>query len=244
MKTKQVKEDTSWKYEIYDRIFNFIGHLITPEWDNKLLGISKFPVKTILDIGANNGQFARKVSKIFPKANIYSFEPIPRAFKHLQKWAEKQDNRVKVYQLALSDREQDLEINLHKQFSASSSFLPTTELSETKFPMTKEQEKILVSQKKLDDIFCDNEESLIPDILVKLDVQGYEDKVIQGGYKTFERSRACIVEISLDKLYQGQADFKTIFSLLSNLGYEYKGNIDQIKDKDGHIIFLNAVFIK
>ena len=103
--------------------------------------------------------------------------------------------------------------------------------------MTQKQEKIMVAQQKLDEVAIANGKDLISDILIKLDVQGYEDKVIAGGIETFKRSKACIVEISLDKLYD-------IFSLLSNLGYEYKGNIDQVNDRDGHIIFFNAVFIK
>jgi len=237
-------ELSSWQYEISDRLFNFVGNILTPSWDARLLGISKLPIKTILDIGANKGQFLKNIIKVFPDTKIFAFEPVPNAYDRLKKWADKQNGQVKVDRLALGDRDSYLEMNLHKMFSASSSFLPTTELSKSKYPMTQKQEKILVSQKKLDDIFLENEEDLVTDILIKLDVQGYEDKVIQGGYETFKKARACIVEISLDKLYQGQANFKNIFALLSELGYEYKGNIDQISDRDGHIIFLNAVFIK
>ena len=237
-------ELSPWQYEISDRLFNFIGKILNPDWDSRLLGISKLPIKTILDIGANKGQFVKNIVKIFPNANIYAFEPVPIACGKLKKWADKQNGKVKVYQLALGDEDRKLEMNLHKMFSAASSFLPTTELSKSKYPMTQKQEKILVSQKKLDDLLRENEQDLISDILIKLDVQGYEDKVIKGGYQTFKRASACIVEISLDKLYQGQANFKAIFSLLSNLGYEYRGNIDQVSDRDGHIIFFNAVFIK
>ena len=143
----------------------------------------------------------------------------------------------------MGDRDREIEMNLHKMFSASSSLLSTTELSNRKYPMTQKQEKIMVTQKKLDDILSTDRPNLIADILIKLDVQGYEDRVIAGGAKIFKQARACIVEISLDRLYQRQANFKTIFTLLSNLGYEYRGNIDQVRDRDGHIIFLNAVFI-
>ncbi len=237
-------ELTPLQYEISDRLFNFIGKILSPEWDSRLLGISKLKIQTVLDIGANNGQFAKKIAKIFPNANIYAFEPVPVAFIKLKQWAKKQGEKVKVFQLALGDENRELEINSHKMFSASSSFLSTTELSERKYPMTQKQEKIMVAQQKLDEVAIANGKDLISDILIKLDVQGYEDKVIAGGIETFKRSKACIVEISLDKLYEGQPNFKDIFSLLSNLGYEYKGNIDQVNDRDGHIIFFNAVFIK
>ncbi len=82
------------------------------------------------------------------------------------------------------------------------------------------------------------------DILIKLDVQGYEDRVIQGGLATLKRSRACIIEVSLDSLYDGQANCTTLFQLMQDLGFRYSGNLDQIQAKDGHVIFFNAVFVR
>ncbi len=62
--------------------------------------------------------------------------------------------------------------------------------------------------------------------------------------ETFQKSAACIVEISLDQLYQGQAQFREIFNQLDYLGYSYAGNLDQVLGKDGHVRYFNAVFIK
>jgi hypothetical protein len=41
-------------------------------------------IKTILDIGANTGQFARLAHEVFPGASIYSFEPLPDCFETLK----------------------------------------------------------------------------------------------------------------------------------------------------------------
>jgi hypothetical protein len=48
-----------------------------------LLDFSTFtlpPVRAIIDAGANTGQFARMIEKIFPEANIYCFEPLGEGF--------------------------------------------------------------------------------------------------------------------------------------------------------------------
>ncbi len=37
-------------------------------------------IKTVLDIGANTGQFANLIQKILPQANIISFEPIKKCY--------------------------------------------------------------------------------------------------------------------------------------------------------------------
>src|ERR1043165_5913347 len=41
-------------------------------------------IKTIFDVGANTGQFARAVHEVLPAAFIYSFEPLPDCFRELQ----------------------------------------------------------------------------------------------------------------------------------------------------------------
>lgn len=57
-------------------------------------------------------------------------------------------------------------------------------------------------------------------------------------------SKACIAEVSLDKLYEGQAGFYKIVALLHELGFRYAGNLSQVYAKDGHVIYIDVVFIK
>lgn len=230
------------RYKISNRVFNLVGHFLVKDWHPKMLGLSKLPIRSIIDVGANDGQFSRKMLRIFPQASIYSFEPLPDPFNKLKQW-EKQQDRIKVFNLALGDSIQTIEINNHLYFNQSSSILQTTQLCERIYPMVKKQQTILVQQSTLDQEISSLLTPLSPDILIKLDVQGYEDRVIRGGMETFKQARACIVEISLDILYQEQADFKDIFWSLDQLGYRYAGNLDQVQGKDGHVRYFNAVFI-
>jgi hypothetical protein len=57
-------------------------------------------------------------------------------------------------------------------------------------------------------------------------------------------AKACILEVCLDKLYEGQAEFKGIIELLYELGFKYAGNLDQSYADDGHVTFIDAVFVK
>jgi FkbM family methyltransferase len=227
-----------------DNFFNLVGNLLTPTWDRRLLGVSQLDIQTIIDIGANKGQFAQKMRRQFPKAKIFAFEPLPLPYQILQQWSDRQHNPIHTYNLALGDRVDKLEINSHVLFTASSSLLPTTELCENLYPMVREQEKIIVQQSTLDREMEQFEGKLQQEILVKIDVQGYEDRVIQGGQKTLSQAKACILEISLDELYEGQCQFRDIFPLLDNLGLRYAGNLDQVVAKDGHVRYLNALFLR
>jgi FkbM family methyltransferase len=231
-------------YEISNKIINIIGNLLVKGWDRRLLGLSKLFIKTIIDVGANEGQFSQKISQLFPQAKIYAFEPLPDPCKKVKAWARKQKGKVTVFNLALGDTVQEIEIQQHLFFTASSSILNTTKFCEKMYPMTKKQETIIVQQSTLDREISQLLEPPQSEILIKLDVQGYEDRVIRGGVETFAKAKACIVEISLKQLYENQAQFKDIFTLMDNLGYKYCGNLDQVYDRDGSVLFLNAVFIK
>lgn len=231
-------------YSASNHLFNLIGHLLTPTWDKRLLGISQLPIQTIIDIGANEGQFARQMKRLFPRARIHAFEPLPIPFAKLSHWAKTDLQKIAVYNLALGENQDKISINSHLYFQPSSSILPTTELCENTFPMVKKQEKIIISQSTLDQEMANIDPQTMGMILIKLDVQGYEDRVIRGGQKIFAQATACIVEISLDLLYEKQAQFRDIFYLLDPLGYYYAGNLDQVLGRDGHVRYLNALFLK
>ncbi|MEB3228950.1 MAG: FkbM family methyltransferase [Synechocystis sp.] len=227
-----------------DPFFNLIGRLLTPDWDARLLGVSQLAIATVIDIGANKGQFAKKMRRQFPNAQILAFEPIPTAYQVLKHWGDRQANQVKTLNLALGEEADILEINSHVLFSASSSLLTTTDLCETLYPMVKEQEKIKIQQSTLDHEITQLDHPLASEILIKIDVQGYEDRVIRGGKQTLSQAKACILEISLDQLYQGQCQFRDLFYLLDDLGLQYAGNLDQVTAKDGHVRYLNALFLR
>ena len=231
-------------YRMSNQLFNLVGKMLVKEWDKRLLGIAQLPIKSIIDIGANDGQFARRITKVFPKAHIYAFEPLEIPFEQLAQWAKKHPKKMTAFNLALGDRIKTIEIYSHLYFNPSSSILRTTRLCETVYPMVKKQEAVKIEQSTLDQAIANFSTTLQDKILIKLDVQGYEDRVIKGGIETFKKSAACIVEISLDQLYESQAQFREIFNLLDHLGYTYAGNLDQVLGKDGHVRYFNAVFIK
>jgi FkbM family methyltransferase len=227
------------------KAFNYVGVDIirmhnSPE--QTLIGLLNYPIRSIIDVGANKGQFARYISNLFPGAHIYCFEPLPEPFKKLNQWAEKRKEKVKAFNIALGDREGMIEMFVHVEHSPSSSFLKTSKICERLYPFAKKQISIPVKMTTLDNCIK-RLNYTTPEILIKLDVQGYEDKVIKGGQETFNIAKACILEVSLDELYEDQATFKDISLLLYGSGYYYAGNLNQTYAPDGHVIFIDAVFI-
>jgi FkbM family methyltransferase len=208
-----------------------------------LMGLKRFDIRTVLDIGANEGQFARSIRKHLPKAQIHCFEPIPAAFVALAEWAEGQRGILPV-QLALGERSGKMEMYLHVDHSRSSSLLATTDHSMSIYPVTAHQKKVVVTMARLDEYVRSLTSPLNDDILVKLDVQGFEGPVLRGGVQLLARARACIIEVCLDELYVEQSTFKEVSSLVQDIGMRFAGNLSQVYGPDGHVIYLDAVFVR
>ncbi len=210
-------------------------------------GLDKLGIKTILDIGANRGQFAKRAFIAFPKTEIFCFEPVKPAFEELDKWAQLEgQKRVFAFNIALGDKKDIKEMFLHSDHDDSSSMLQTTKSYEKDFSFVKNQQEITVEQYPLD-IAVEKfvKKNFKKEILVKMDVQGYENLVIEGAKKILSEAKACIIEIVNDKFYEGQPDFKKIFSRMNSLEFKYYGNLEQVNDyKDGHIIYYDAIFLK
>jgi len=83
------------------------------------------------------------------------------------------------------------------------------------------------------------------ELLVKIDVQGYEDRVILGGKGVLSRASVIIVETSFASLYERQPLFGEVYSLLNGMGFRYHGSLDQtVSSLDGAILQADALFTR
>ncbi len=203
--------------------------------------LKNLDVQIVLDIGANDGQFAEDIHTRLPKAYIYSFEPLKDCFEKLN-IRMKEAAHFKSFNIALGDSEGAMEIN-RNSFSPSSSILPMDELHKKLYPKSAESRKETIRIKKLDSF--SHELILNKAYLVKLDVQGYEDKAIKGGSEIIKNASLVLVETSFKTLYKGQPLFDDIYTLMKNLGFSYYGNHGQHWNmKTNELIYEDALFVK
>lgn len=208
---------------------------------DSLKWLEKYDIKTVIDIGAHTGQFAKEIRDKLPQAKIYSFEPLKDCYQGLVQNM-KEDKNFKAYNFALGDRESKQEIN-RSVSSPSSSLLPMGDLHEEMYPHTKGGSKEEIEVKRLDDVFKNSD--LEKEIMVKIDVQGYEDKVIAGGTNVISQAKIALLEVSFQELYKGQALFNEIYDIMKKLGFRYQGRIQQrINPKTGEVLYEDSIFIK
>jgi FkbM family methyltransferase len=198
-------------------------------------------IQTILDIGANTGQFARAIHELLPGAFIYSFEPLVDCFRELQRNMCRVKS-FKAFNVALDERQGEA-LFYRSEWSPSSSLRPMGSLHKENFPYTAGESTECISVKRLDDYI--DELELKDNLLVKIDVQGCEDKVIAGGQGLLQRAKILIVETSIVPLYEGQPLFRDILTTLESQRFLYKGSLSQLTSPiDSSILQSDAIFIR
>lgn len=196
---------------------------------------------TVIDLGANVGQFALAAANLFNIARIYSIEPDPRTAEQLRanlkgiKWSE-------VFVVAVGDTVGEAEFHVNKDCQVSS-LLPLGRDRQRAFPRSTVAERIHVPVTTLDILFKDRQ--LDAPILLKIDVQGFEDRVILGGTKFLQGVQWIVMEVSFADLYEGERDFSTLSALMSKQGFRFVRPLNfHTSPLGGDIIEMDALFTR
>jgi len=199
-------------------------------------------IKTVIDVGGSKGNAALDFHRLFPSADIYSFEPLQDCFQIMNEKL-KNVSGFKSFNVALGDSIGQGVIH-RSSYSGCSSLRRMGELHKKAFPVTAGERDEVIKTDTMDNVMKGF--NLEDNILVKIDVQGLEDKVILGGQKTLDRAKMIIVETSFVELYEGQPLFGEVYKLLSERGFKYSGAWDpDFKNPiDGRSLQQDSVFLK
>jgi FkbM family methyltransferase len=184
---------------------------------------------TVIDVGANRGQFAVFALHRFPHAQLLCFEPLVEAHQKLTKLVGG-DPRVRIEQCAIGSTDGSLRMNVARE-DDSSSLLEPTALQLEAFPNTDSTSSIDVPIRTLDGVV--DIETLIRPFLIKIDVQGFELEVIRGAQRLLEEDGDLLVECSFAELYAGQALADEVVATLLSQGYRLRGIFSLTKGLDG-----------
>lgn len=203
--------------------------------------LHSYNIDTVLDIGANSGQFADYLrNDIGYKNRIISFEPLSSAFALLKTKSEK-DSDWEVFNIALGDIEEQNEINIAEN-SYSSSLLDMLPSHLQAAPDSLYKGKESIEIKKLDSIF-DNLCSTSTKVYMKIDTQGFESKVLKGAENALQKIDTIQMEMSLVPLYEGELLFHELYSLMIDNGYSLVAILPGFTDKhSGQLLQVDGVF--
>lgn len=221
------------KFSTYNQLTRRFGAHVEQEF--RLLADLP-PIRLALDVGGNWGQSVEAMRYYGRPEKIITFEPNPPLARRLQE-VHRGDPQVEVNPFGLAERESDMTLYVPSYrgfvFDGLTSFDPDSHkswlCSERIMgfsPHHVSVEKTVVHTRRLDDL------NLAPDV-VKLDVQGYEQNVLEGGARTFARCRPFTI------LEDPSPACVSFFAGLGMSSYVMHGNVL----KEGETRHLNTLFL-
>jgi FkbM family methyltransferase len=241
--------------KIIKNSLNFLGYEIIPKefkdfyteqnLDKIFRSLFRVRVKklVIFDVGANRGQSIKRFRKIFSKAYMHCFEPIPRNYRYILK--NYKNNMTFINNYALGEKNGIKKFFINEN-SGTSSFFSINKKSnwakKNKLNRTIKSENVKMTT--LDNYVKKNKIKKI-DIL-KIDVQGFEDKVLNGAKNLLRKNliKTLEIELNFSDHYSNKLSFYDIEKYLTKNGYE----LCAIKNTGWHFLdnsttwFLDCIY--
>lgn len=195
--------------------------------------------RTVLDAGANKGQFSVAARNLLQPERIHAFEPLPEVGDELARRCARYPEIV-VHRMALGAAEGQavLHVNAHSQ---SSSLLALQARHLAVFPDAREQSDVVVKVGRLDETLAG--EPLAPPVLLKVDTQGYEADVLAGATGVLDRLDYVVLETSFTPLYEGERIFREVLSLMESLSFVFTRPVGSLRDPHtGEYLQMDALF--
>ena len=192
--------------------------------------IKQHKIDLILDVGANFGQFGTDMRNMGYLGQIISFEPVNKCYQHLSSIA---DDKWQIENFALGDKNSKEEINISNK-TIYSSILDVNEIGKSNFSNSiKVVGKQNTLVKKLDDIINELVNNLNKRrIFLKIDTQGYDNRVIRGSLQTLEHVQVLQTEISCKGIYMDTPSVSQRLEELLNLGFSITDIFPVSRDKN------------
>jgi FkbM family methyltransferase len=200
-------------------------------------------IQTVLDVGANMGQYSTELREWGFQGRIISFEPTSAAFKALSERAAA-DGNWNVFNFAVGAEDGEAEISITSNAGASSSLMPMLDshrdcAPEIKFVAT-EKVKVKTLDNALANVIAPGDV-----LMLKMDVQGFEHLVLRGATAVLQGVQIIECELSFVPLYDGQLVFSQMLEIIDSLGFT-PVNFNPIfwHPVTGHSLCVDGVFAR
>lgn len=200
-------------------------------------------IDLVLDVGANIGQYRYFLRDFGYSGRIVSFEPLSSAHARLEAIA----HRDKLWKIAprtaIGDRDGEIEVNISAN-SYSSSVLAVLDNHLSASPGSAYVASETVKLSTLNNVaakYIGQDDK----VFLKIDVQGFERKVLAGATEILPQVRGIQIELSLVPLYEGQLLYREMIEFLEQLGYELYAVVPGFSElKTGKLLQMDGIFFK
>jgi FkbM family methyltransferase len=198
----------------------------------------------MIDVGANVGQSRDFIRSIGYKGKIISFEPLASAHKCLMERSKTDELWEIAPRMAIADVMGECILNVSQNCVSSSvlNILPQHLVTapESIFVATE-----TVPCATLDSVWGKIIDKDFESIFLKIDVQGYEDRVINGVADNIKRVKGLKIELSVVPLYKEQILMNEMLRIIDGLGFELFALLPGFAEKKtGRILQFDGLFFQ
>ncbi len=242
--------DQTWRNRVRERaklavrrvLHHYDLELSTAPYPARLArALEAFDVTTVLDIGANVGQFSLQLRRAGFDGRIVSCEPLSGAYDELSSRSAR-DPKWDVVHTAVGREPGEIEINVAAN-SFSSSVLDMTAAHTDNAPgseyVAAERVAMTTVQELVERFGIDPTRTLL-----KIDTQGYEAEVLAGAGDLVRSFAAVQVEMSFVELYRGQQLFDESCAQLQGWGLRMHALETGFSGADGRLLQCDGLFVR
>ena len=174
-------------------------------------------IDTVLDVGANVGQYGQRLRDWGYDGRIVSFEPLSSAHAKLSERAASDPKWTVAPRMAIGDLDGEIDIQVSAETDMSS-ILPQNDLLQKISPTSAIQTTERVPIHRLDTIAKDQVDGE-GRAFMKIDTQGFEPQVLDGSEALLPGLVGVQLEMSLVPLYRGERDYRIMMEWLEARGF-------------------------
>lgn len=175
-------------------------------------------IEAVVDVGANLGQYAKRLRAAGWRGPILSIEPIPEVHRQLAELASRDPLWEVLPPMALGATAGEITLEVSAE-SDMSSTLPQSATLRRISPTSAVVRRIIVPQARLDGL-ARPQAGGWRRLFVKIDVQGAETAVLSGCEGLWDRIVGLQLEMALLPLYDGERPWLDLVGSLASRGFE------------------------
>jgi FkbM family methyltransferase len=219
--------------------FRSFGHDLWKDVQS-LSAARNVPIRTIFDVGANEGQTSLQLSQLFPDASIWAFEPSPATFGRLLENVAAHP-AIKARELALGDDNQSRQLFEYDNTVLSSLHPEANYIKRFPQPATPR----LVEVETVDR-FC-HEHAIGRINVLKVDTEGFDLPVLAGAALMLGRGAIDFICVEFNDIEtdDGTGALGPMARLIRPFGYRFIASYnDYIVTSGEHFGVSNALFAR
>jgi FkbM family methyltransferase len=200
--------------------------------------LKELKIDCVLDVGANDGMFAKHLRMAGYRGNIYCFEPITAHCDSIQQLASG-DPGWQVFNFALGSESGVKQFNIFSTATMLSSFL--TPVGKENLPTRIES----ITIKRMDDVLDELlQNAAMPRIFLKIDTQGYDVEVLKGCVRWIGKISLLQSEVSVRPIYRHMKHYTEALEYYESLGFSLLDLHVVNRGQDGGIYEYDCVMAR